>query len=796
MESLQISICVPFTATRIHRTETMLARRFSELGHHVDVVVFEVAEVSRPRRAYQVHDGIRFFFLRGARLAESIYVPLERKASLDLDRPDVVHVTEDTQSVTYWAAGFARREGLPLCVSTNRDQPPGHVGRRALYAAAERLFGRRVREDAQGFSVHTPGQLEYLRKRGLQREDVFIIPNMVNTEHFRPTSERSREECMRYAGAGFSFLSIGRLAPNKGYSGLLRAFAHVVGERPDARLTIIGRGPQETELRRLIRLLGLDRCVLLYTGFVQNSELAFVYPHFDAYVQPSLVEPFGIAVLEAMASGLPVVASAAGGMRYSVVNEETGLLVPPEEEAKLSQALLRMGDERFRVIMGSHALARVREHYDWKHVADEYLRLYAHGLSKPGPWRLAFPRTARGASWRPLRVAIGVATLGIGRGRSEIALSQFLQGRGHRPLVVTCRIEGNPDKTPGWHEVEGVPVLVLPSLRIGNGIFLPTGKRKALKREWIDLFHATEDSQGVTWWAARAAKATGRPLAVSTERSEPPSTLLARIAYVGAELAFARRVRREADAFAARSDAVLGWLRRRRGYVPRETSKIPNAVDAKCFRPDRTRTELWGRDGHPSVLSIGRLVENKDYATLIDAMAKVRQKFPRASATIIGRGPLEVELEARIAAQGMEGLVRLEKAYIPDDLFPGVYPGFDIYAQPSRVEPMALASLEALSSGLPVVASAVGGMTEVVQEGTNGYLVPPGDAGALADAIERGVEPVERARLSEGARRTVIEQFDWDVVGPKWIEFYQRALNARRPESPPGLAPSSEGAPT
>jgi hypothetical protein len=104
-----------------------------------------------------------------------------------------------------------------------------------------------------------------------------------------------------------------------------------------------------------------------------------------------------------------------------------------------------------------------------------------------------------------VRVAIAVATLGIARGRNEVALSRYLIEQGHRAAIVTCKIEGQALARPGWHNVGGIPVLVLKSLRLGAGIYQPTSSRRTIRREWVDLFHATEDSQGVTLWAARAA---------------------------------------------------------------------------------------------------------------------------------------------------------------------------------------------------------------------------------------------------------------------------------------------------
>lgn len=793
VETLDIAICVPHTSTRIHRTETVLARRLTQLGHRVKVVVFQVQEIANSPRGPASLDGVDFFFLRGKRLAESIYVPMAGKRVPALGRPDVVHVTEDTQTITFWADRFARARGLPLCVSTNRGREPGTASRRMLYRNAERLFGRTIRETAQAFSVHTPAQLEFLKGRGMRRDpkNVRVIPNMVDTSRFTARKERSANPCMKFAGEGLSFLSVGRLVRNKGYEHLLTAFAQVAKARPDARLTIIGRGPLEAALRAQAAQLGVADRVLLHTEFVDNAEMPLVYPHFSVYVQPSVVEPFGIAVLEAMSCGLPVVASRMGGLAFSVVDGKTGRHVEPGNAASLASAMLSMGDERLRMEMGDEGAKRAREVYDWQLVADAYLELYGSAMAQPGPWRLArVPKTTSGE--KPLRVAIAVASLGVGRGRNEVALSRFLIDRGHRAAIVTCKVEGQAQMGPGWHEVSGVPVLVLYSLRLGAGIYQPMSSKRTLQRDWVDLFHATEDSQGITQWASSAARAAKRPFAVSTERYEMPSTRLGRVAYLGAEFAFARGVRRKASALAVRSDAVQRWLEGRPGFRARKTDKIPNAVDATYYRPDFKEHPIVGSHGNPAILSVGRLAPNKDYATLVDAMAIVRGAHPHATATVLGRGPLKDELAARVNAKGLHDCVRFEESFILEDQFPGVYPAFDLYTQPSRVEPMALSALEAMASGLPIIASAVGGMTEVVHDGVNGFLVPPGNPQALADAITKAAEPETLARLSEGARRVALQEFDWQVVGAKWMHFYESALGGPPPSASRGAAPSPE----
>src|SRR6185295_8706966 len=112
-----------------------------------------------------------------------------------------------------------------------------------------------------------------------------------------------------------------------------------------------------------------------------------LYPHYDAYLQPSLVEPFGIAVLEAMASGLPVVVSKVGGMQFSVLDRRTGVHHAPGDSSAIARAILELRDEQKRHVWGRAGAERARATYDWNIVGEAYLRLYRRALNRDGPWK-------------------------------------------------------------------------------------------------------------------------------------------------------------------------------------------------------------------------------------------------------------------------------------------------------------------------------------------------------------------------------------------------------------------------
>jgi len=150
-----------------------------------------------------------------------------------------------------------------------------------------------------------------------------------------------------------------RLVPLKGLAHLIDAMALLRGDLPALRLEIAGSGPQRAALEAQVRRAGLDDRVT-FLGW--QGDLARVFPRWDIFCLPSLEEAFGIAALEAMAAGLPVVASAVGGLPELVDHDRTGHLVPAGNAASLARSLRQLAeDPALRAAMGAAGRRRARD---------------------------------------------------------------------------------------------------------------------------------------------------------------------------------------------------------------------------------------------------------------------------------------------------------------------------------------------------------------------------------------------------------------------------------------------------
>ena len=223
------------------------------------------------------------------------------------------------------------------------------------------------------------------------------------------------------------------------------------------------------------------------------------------------------------------------------------------------------------------------------------------------------------------------------------------------------------------------------------------------------------------------------------------------------------------------------------GAAPRGKLRvIPNAVDTSRFRPDAgARVEVrrrLGIGGEFVWLAVGRLMWKKDYESMLRAFAPQ----PEALLLIAGAGPQEPEL--RGLAGELEANVRF--LGLRDDVA-ALMAAADAFVLSSVVEGLPVALLEAAASGLPCVATGVGGTGEAVLHERTGYVVPPRDPAALAAAMLRlaRLPPEERRRMSQAARAHAVERFDLNTVLDRWEQLYRELLEqARRFALEPGSA--------
>jgi glycosyltransferase involved in cell wall biosynthesis len=213
-----------------------------------------------------------------------------------------------------------------------------------------------------------------LMRRWLPRHEVRHIPNGVRLDGLPGVSVFDRRPGGSPERQGYVFGMVCRLAPQKDFETLLGAFAEVVREEPKARLVIVGDGPVRREVSATVDRLGLTDHVALLG---ERQDVGDLLATFDAFVLSSHQEGVPMTILEAMAAGLPVIATAVGGVPSMVVDGLTGRLVPPGSPTTLRAAMSEAirAPEQARQ-MGLAGRTRVEQEFDLRRVVARYEEVY------------------------------------------------------------------------------------------------------------------------------------------------------------------------------------------------------------------------------------------------------------------------------------------------------------------------------------------------------------------------------------------------------------------------------------
>ncbi|PXW95563.1 glycosyltransferase involved in cell wall biosynthesis [Sphaerotilus hippei] len=292
-------------------------------------------------------------------------------------RIEVVHAHSFMPNY-YAAASLLALRGGPVLVGTSHDMGTRLANRqlRLLYRGS---LLRTARVAMVGQQVHD----RHVQMGHVPRHKAATVLNGIPVERFRLSAERRAQARAALGVDGDTLLigAVGRLVALKNHQLLIEVLPALLARWPGLRLAIIGGGPLEAELAGRVEQLGLGAQVLL-TG--QRSGVADLLPALDVFAMPSLTEGLSIALLEACATGLPIVATRVGGNPEIIQDGTSGLLVPPADGAALQQALARLLESApLRSQLGAAAERWVREHASIDAVCVAYDRLYAEARFSP-----------------------------------------------------------------------------------------------------------------------------------------------------------------------------------------------------------------------------------------------------------------------------------------------------------------------------------------------------------------------------------------------------------------------------
>jgi glycosyltransferase involved in cell wall biosynthesis len=265
---------------------------------------------------------------------------------------------------------------VPVLICSARNVDEGGRLREILYRLTDPLCDLTTQVSQDGLE-------RYVRVGAVPRHKIRYIPNGVDTERFKPNLEDRLKVRKELGVDGFVWLAVGRFDPPKDYPNMLQAFARVINKHSNTMLLIAGDGPLRETMENMARELGIERRIK-FLGI--RRDVPQLMNAVDAYVMSSSWEGMPNVLLEASATGLPIVATNVGGNSEVVLDGITGFLVPPRNPEALAEAMLRMMDlpEEKRREMGKAARKHVEDNFSLDRVVDMWEALYRELLERKG----------------------------------------------------------------------------------------------------------------------------------------------------------------------------------------------------------------------------------------------------------------------------------------------------------------------------------------------------------------------------------------------------------------------------
>jgi glycosyltransferase involved in cell wall biosynthesis len=595
---------------------------------------------------------------------------------------------------------------------------------------------------------------------------VHVVPPGVDLDLFRPGDSREARRALGIEPSAWVVFTVRRLVPRMGVDVLLETWQRLARSHEGALLLVAGDGPLRRELESRAADLAVADSVR-FVGRLTDEQLVAYYRAADVCVVPSIaLEGFGLVVLEALACGTAVIGSDVGGLPETLARLDPRLVVPARDSAALAERLAAARNGR-EPLPDADTCRAFAESFSWRHVAARHEEIYERAVRRP---QRAIPRIV---------YVDHCARLSGG----ELALLHLLQALDDVDAHVILGEEG-----PLVRRLidAGISVEVLPLARAARhfprGRVTPSGVRattvvraslytaslaRRLRRLRPDLVHT--NSLKAALYGGTAGRLAGIPV-IWHVRDRVADDYLPSSAVRLVRMAAARIP----TAVIANSHATLATLN--------DGSAVPRfVVPSPVAAPDgfgRQQERDGDRRDALRIGMVGRLAPWKGQHVFLDAFAQAfrdgSERLVIAGAPLFGEDAYEAQLRRRVKALGLER--RVDFTGFSEDVW-SVLRDLDVLVHASVTpEPFGQVIVEGMAAGLPVVATGAGGPAEIVRDGVDGLLYPPGDSAALAARLRTlAADAGLRARLGAAARETA-RSFTPDAAADGVMKVYDRVL--------------------
>lgn len=386
---LKIALVVPHFFWAFGGHEYYLARELTKLNNQVKVFTSNILPTryfKEIKKTKPIKKSVNELFE-----VEWLNTPLEihgiplfdPAGALQDYKPDIIHVQEFFQFCSQKAFLNANRMKVPFIFTQHKyDHPKGLW--KVVWKSWGKLSGEYIcKHSSHITAISRAAKIFIIQSMSAPERRVSVIPLGVDPEEFRPLDEEGTRVKEKLGLKGkIAILFVGRLTPVKGVDYLVKAFLRIHRKFPKTCLLIRGDGDLKSCLQDFIRNHGLENFVIFLPFYVRR-ELPLLYAMSDIFVLPSLKEPFGLVLLEAMACGKPVIGTKIGGISDIIKDKENGFLISQSNIEELVEKLeILVRDEKLRINMGLNGRKMAEKEFDYEVIAKKTLKIYEKCVEK------------------------------------------------------------------------------------------------------------------------------------------------------------------------------------------------------------------------------------------------------------------------------------------------------------------------------------------------------------------------------------------------------------------------------
>ncbi|MCD4670530.1 MAG: glycosyltransferase family 4 protein [Actinomycetia bacterium] len=350
-----------------------ISERLAERGHQVEVFT---SDIGCKKRRHSSTNNPNIHYLKSWEFAHTAIIPFLFLKLLMIPKDSIIHAHIAQAMIPEIVFLILKIRKIPYIAHIHADvEPSGKMG--FLLPFYKKMFLRKILNSALKIIVPSKDYVSLISKKyTIPKTKIHEIPNGTDLEYFKSTSTKLHSP--------IRLLSVSRLCKHKNIPLLIQSFKSLIEKKCwNVELHIVGEGEEKNKILDLIKKEKLENKIILHGG-LWGKDLHDIYSNSDIFILASTHESFGIVLIEAMASGLPIIVSNIASVKNIVKNNITGLLAGPSPDDFTKAVENLLGNSQLREKLIKNGLKEVRK-YDWNKIVPKFEHIYseiAHGNNK------------------------------------------------------------------------------------------------------------------------------------------------------------------------------------------------------------------------------------------------------------------------------------------------------------------------------------------------------------------------------------------------------------------------------